>query len=356
MKLDRFLSASERDHLLTLHRSTRDGAVKDRIKAVLLKDDMWSNRDIARALFINEETVADHVRLYKAEQRLKGAYKGSEPKLSHAQSKELLAHLETNTYLYVKDIAFHVKQTYGIEYTNSGMTSWLKGNDFTYKKPKHTPAKADKEAQEAFIQKYEKLKKHLKEDEVILFGDAVHPQHQSKRAYGWIKKGIKKQLPSTPSQKRANIMGDLNLENMSIIESEIEGSINGAQVIEHLKRIEAAYPDARVIYKFNDNASYFRCKEVQEFLKTSRIVLDFIPAYSPNLNPIERVWKVMHEQIFYNKYYEKFEDFLAVLRNFFKGILPSLLPTLIDRINDNFPIIAFENRIVHFKDVLPTHS
>ena len=37
--------------------------------------------------------------------------------------------------------------------------------------------------------------------------------------------------------------------------------------------------------------------------------MHFLPSYSPNLNPIERLWKFMYERILYNKYYEKFSEF-----------------------------------------------
>ena len=49
---------------------------------------------------------------------------------------------------------------------------------------------------------------------------------------------------------------------------------------------------------------------VKEFLKTHpRIVLKFLPPYSPNLNIIERLWKILKKKVVYNKFYLKFDDF-----------------------------------------------
>ena len=55
------------------------------------------------------------------------------------------------------------------------------------------------------------------------------------------------------------------------------------------------YPHAKKIHLIWDQAGYHICREVQEFLKTSRIKIHYLPPRSPNLNPIERLWKIMHE-------------------------------------------------------------
>ena len=79
------------------------------------------------------------------------------------------------------------------------------------------------------------------------------------------------------------------------------------------------------IHVFCDNAPYYRNKAVTEYLKESKIQLHFLPPYSPNLNPIERLWKWMKERIVYNTYYEHFEDFKLAILNFF-SMLSTLSP------------------------------
>ena len=50
---------------------------------------------------------------------------------------------------------------------------------FVYKKPQSLPAQADEAKQAAFITKYEALMMGLETDEIVVFSDAVHPEHQS---------------------------------------------------------------------------------------------------------------------------------------------------------------------------------
>ena len=70
----------------------------------------------------------------------------------------------------------------------------MKRLGFVHKQFSTIPAKADSIAQEAFVETYRELKENLREDEVILFGDATHPTLQVKLTRGWIKKGTERMV------------------------------------------------------------------------------------------------------------------------------------------------------------------
>ena len=76
-----------------------------------------------------------------------------------------------------------------------------------------------------------------------------------------------------------------------------------------------------------------------------RIRLRFLPTYSPNLNTIERAWKIMHEHTANNLYSPTFKAFTEKIRSFFKYTFPQKAPLWVDRLTDNFtprysPLIA----------------
>ena len=54
--------------------------------------------------------------------------------------------------------------------------------------------------------------------------------------------------------------------------------------------------------------------------KGVRIELMFLPPYSPNLNIIERLWRLLKKEVLYNRYIEKFSDFRKVILEFFENI------------------------------------
>jgi transposase len=93
------ISKEEIASLKLRHRTERDGRVRDRIKAVVLHSQGWSNEDIATALLIHVDTVGDHIREYQAEKKLKPENGGSNSLLSHAHTTELIAHLEASSYV-----------------------------------------------------------------------------------------------------------------------------------------------------------------------------------------------------------------------------------------------------------------
>ena len=68
------------------------------------------------------------------------------------------------------------------------------------------------------------------------------------------------------------------------------------------------------------------------------IELDYLPPYSPNLNPIERLWKVANEKVRNNTYFKNKRDFIAAIDELFAVILPNIAVTLSSRINDNFQV------------------
>lgn len=84
--------------------------------------------------------------------------------------------------------------------------------------------------------------------------------------------------------------------------------INSQSVCELLRKL-AAIPAARPITAVLDNASYQRCALVSAAAAALGIELLFLPAYSPNLNLIERFWKFTKKQVLYSKYYATFTDF-----------------------------------------------
>ena len=134
--MSNFLREEERKELRQQHRKERDRRTADRIKAVLWSDDGWSYKQIAKLLFLDEETVSKHVDEYRSSQKLDIESGGSESKLSEAQTQELMGHLEVYTYVKVVDICEYVNRRWGVVYTVQGMYSWLKNHKFSYKKSK----------------------------------------------------------------------------------------------------------------------------------------------------------------------------------------------------------------------------
>jgi len=269
---------------------------------------------------------------------------GSVQKLSSEHSDQLVKHLQSHTYLYVKDIIAYVQSTWSVTYSVPGMRNWLQRYGFSYKKPALVPGKANEQQQREWLAQYEKLKQDLPADETICFMDGVHPTHNVQPAYGWIKKGVRKEIPANTGRARINLSGVVDVITHKVLVQE-DDMLNAEATIRFFRKLEDAYPTKSKIHLFCDNARYYRNKSVTEHLKTSRIRLHFLPPYSPNLNPIERLWKWMKECVLYNTYYEDFEDFKSAIFGFFATLstldAESVLgQTFRSRVRDRFRLIG----------------
>lgn len=71
------LTEEQKESLELQHRYEDDGRVRDRIKAVLLKSEGWTNKQIAQALRIHEETVRTHLFDWESDKKLKPENGGS---------------------------------------------------------------------------------------------------------------------------------------------------------------------------------------------------------------------------------------------------------------------------------------
>jgi transposase len=332
------LTLQEKQTLEAQHKRERDSRICDRIKAVLLSSEGWTQIQISQALRIRPETVHDHLEDFNESKKLKPANGGSSSNLSKDQKNQLVAHLQDKIYCKVSAICEFVKSQFNVLFTVSGMTKWLHHNKFSYKKPKATPAKADLLKQTQFVQHYENLMNSLLANDPVLFIDSVHPTMATKISHGWIRTGIDKPIATTASRTRVNLTGAINLETMEVLTQDYE-KINGTTTIDFLKNLESQYPKAFEVHVVLDQSGYHTSKEVKNFVKNSRIKLHYLPPYSPNLNPIERLWKIMNEQVRNNRFFQTAKEFREEIFDFFKIKWREIAHTMVDRITDNFEVL-----------------
>ena len=320
-------------------RHPKDYSERNRICVILGYDEGISTQQLAKTLRISHFTVQEYLREYDSENKTGSDPRGgSESKLSQDQTTSLLKHLQEKTYLKVKGIIAYVRDQYGIKYSRSGMTDWLVHHGFTYKRPKKVPGKLDPEKQRVFIEQYTALKETLGSDEEIYFIDAVHPEHQSQAVCGWIKKGVQKTLQTSGKQLRLHFAGALCLTGMKIFAEEYK-TVDADAMLDFFRKLEKQ-AEAEVIHVILDNARSNKNKKLEEFLKSSRIKVHYLPPYSPNLNPIERLWKILRENTVYNRYYETSVTFFQAIRGFFSEEIPKLKDILKSRINDKFQVVG----------------
>ena len=240
-----------------------------------------------------------------------------------------------------RQVGAWIEQEFGLVYeSRSGLIALLHRLGLEYHKPNVIPRKLDEEKQKAFIESYEKLLNSLGDDEAVLFADAVHPTHAARPVGCWAPKQEKLAIEQTSGRQRINIHGAIDLETGQTRMIEVE-TVDAVSTIRLLESIEAFYPMLALIHVFLDNARYHHAKLVQEWLSRPdcRIRLHFIPAYCPHLNPIERLWGVMHKHVTHNKCYATCDPIRRRDARFPAGTTSPELAEICDLVTDNFRVI-----------------
>ncbi|EMM4086084.1 IS630 family transposase, partial [Shigella flexneri] len=93
------------------------------------------------------------------------------------------------------------------------------------------------------------------------------------------------------------------------------------------------------IHVILDGAGYHRSQLVKDWAEVVNIQLHYLPPYSPNLNPIERMWKLMNEHARNNRYFSSTREFRDAIFEFFSHTLPGIADSLASRINDHFQVL-----------------
>ena len=96
------------------------------------------------------------------------------------------------------------------------------------------------------------------------------------------------------------------------------------------------YQSSGTINLVLDGAGYHRSQEVKDKAKMLNITLHYLSPYSPNLNPIERLWKVMNKHARNSQYFATTKEFRERIIQFFTTTLPEIADSLGSTINDNF--------------------
>ncbi len=344
----KFLTARQRDELEQIvGRPSEVHGVARRANAILLLDDGWSCEQVGKALYLDDDTIRNWYKHYMSggwDELELFDWKGGKPHLSAAQSKQLCTWLEGRLCRSTKEIRAHIEQSFDVHYSHSGSIKLLHRLGFEYKKPKPLPRVANESAQQAFIDFYEDLLRRLPAGEAVYFADAVHPEYQVRPAYGWIKKGSNTAVKTTSGRKRVNIHGALCLENFDAPFVEVV-KVNGDSSIALLEKIEARNPAKSKIHVIWDNAPYHKCEKLRQWLSQPdcRIHLIQLPTYCPHLNPIERLWGVMHEHVTHNKFHETQTKFANAILAFLRQTIPKEWKEFRDKVTDNFRIISHQN-------------
>lgn len=216
----------------------------------------------------------------------------------------------------------------------------LKTAGLTWKKCKKLLGKRDSEKRQAFLKQLEELyQRVVNRDIVLIYVDESHFHRDLETGYTWgpIGKRIWRVSDCAPLSDRINWYGAYNFSDGECL-IWAEGACNKESTAEFLVRIkEWIKASGRQVVVIWDGAPWHRAKMVMETAKEAGIEIVQLPGYSPDLNPIEGLWKWMREGVTQLCCYDSVKSLFDACKRFIEVINQNPLE-IIDRLWPRFEL------------------
>jgi transposase len=293
-----------------------DPRVQQKMEVLWLKSHQLDTDEIARLADVCPNTARNYFHEYEEGglDRLKTMNYYRPASELAAQRTTLEAHFEKNPPATIKEAAHEIEELTGIKRGQTQVRTFLKKMGLKCRKVGMIPAKADPEEQAAFLEK--KLEPRLAEAQAgqraVFFGDAAHFVLAPFLGFLWCFTRVFIKAPA--GRQRFNVLGAVNAVTHELVTVTNETYIDATCVCELLYRLAALNLGVPITLVL-DNARYQKCALVTALAANLHIELLYLPAYSPNLNLIERLWKLVKKECLYSQYYADFASFKGAIQN-----------------------------------------
>lgn len=151
--------------------------------------------------------------------------------------------------------------------------------------------------------------------------DEVHFQQYGSRCQMWVPPEVTDPvLLHYPTRESIGYFGAVRLRDGKFVFRRETDRFNGQSFFDFMRQLKGVGSRAgRKVMVIADNARYHHAKLHKPWrqLQAERFALDFLPPYSPELNPIERVWKLTRRLCLHNQYFPTLADVVSVVEKQF---------------------------------------
>src|SRR3954451_8076359 len=312
------LTPQQRKDISERRRHAPDRRVYQRTSAVLWSDDGRTREEIADLLGVSTRQVGQWLRIFRnkgLDQLCTLHYQGDPGRLRPAQVEQLRQEIATGAFLNADQIRTWVEATFGVAYSASGLKDLLRRIGASYHKVSGFFWKADVEEQRRWLRKHRRHKREAGPGTRRYFVDACHPVWGVGLLYScWLLVGQRLHVGVGNGRKRLNILGAYCPDDHDYVDLRLtRENVTGEQFVKLLEKLQAKHPDTEKFLLSPDNARYYSKPCVKEWLARHRqFRLVPVPAYSPNLNLIERLWKFLRKKAL-NRWHVTFEAMQAAV-------------------------------------------
>lgn len=173
------------------------------------------------------------------------------------------------------------------------------------------------------LKNIEKLVANASHDEEVFYQDEADVHLNPKIGATYMKPGQQRLVLTPGKNVKRYVFGALNTRTGRIVHG-IAQRKNAATFVQFLAFMNRTYRRARKLHIVADNYIIHKAACVKRYLDSidHRIVVHFLPPYSPDDNPIERLWKQMHDHVTRNHKHPTIDPLVQAVHTFLNAAQP----------------------------------
>lgn len=294
-----------------------------RINGLLGLGEGYLVRDIAKILGVCGETVRQWVRDFLAQglNAIKPQLKsGRPPKLTKSQRKELYDAIASGPQACgfpgacwrTPMIQALIEERFNAHFNAHYLSDYLKTLGFSYQRATFVATRRDAEARNKWLSQTWPaiIKEQQSKNAYLLFGDECSFAQWGSLSHTWAPIGQTPLVETRGTRKNYKVFGAIDFQTGRFFHQGINGKLNGESYIEFLQQILTN--TRKHIILVQDGAPYHKSKAVKAFIEknSKRLSVYTLPSYSPDYNPIEKLWKKIKQGYTHLHYFDTYESLI----------------------------------------------
>lgn len=325
----RLMGSLKEDDFVRLYKKCKDIRLRERYQAMYLGFSFdW--KTVATILKRDYDTILEWVKAYN-ENGLQGLNSdkpsGRPSSLAAEQQDELKSTVKMSprnlgmkfSNWNCKNLAWWIFKKFHIKLGREAVRLLLHKLGFVLIKPSYKYVLADKHERKGFLRRFRRKFTRLKEDDMLMFLDEAsvkqHPNIQPK----WSLKGSKEFIGTFGNHAKVNVFGAISHELGKAFHMKSK-KLNSEVFMKFVEHLAMLNPTKHLVL-VADNAPWHKSKKVLKFLEnlSDKIEILWLPAYSPDFNPIEHLWRFMKEVVS-NFFFPKSIGLINAISDFFSSL------------------------------------
>ena len=318
------------DDFVRLYKKCKDVRLRERYQAMYLSF-RFDWKTIASIIKRDYDTVLEWVKAYN-ENGLQGLNSdkpsGRPSSLAAEQQDEVKQTVKTSprnlglkfSNWNCKNLSWWIFKRFHVKLGREAVRLLLHKLGFVLIKPTYKYVLADKHERKLFLRRIRRKFKSLTKHDILFFIDEStfkqHPLLQAK----WVPKGTKEYVDTLGNHAKVNVWGAFCHAIGKTFHMKSK-KVNSEIFMRFVKHLIALSPNKHLVLVL-DNAPWHKSKRSVKFLDGLKGIIDvvWLPAYSPDMNPIEHLWRLMKSSLMANHFFPTIEEMKNVLTDFFKNL------------------------------------